>query len=151
MPCPTLRSSPPTSDRVKRSHMGQFSVEIPTFPGSVLSGNQQLDDLMSDHRGFLPFGCSSNVTKELRGRPSYKHLPTDKDSAERRETPWEGSVQAAANPAVVRVRKSSRTVSQPCEAAYPQADLKSGIDQSPISDASRLSSVSLAPTRQFCW
>jgi hypothetical protein len=40
-------------------------------------------------------------------------------------------------------------MSQPWDAAYAQAALKSGIDQSPISVSARLSRVSVPPIRQF--
>src|SRR5579863_7868542 len=58
--------------------------------------------------------------------------------------------QAAANPAVVSVSVSPSIRSQPCETAYVQASLNSGIFQSPISDVSASSSsTSLSPIRQL--
>ena len=48
--------------------------------------------------------------------------------------------QTARMPAVVSVSTSSSTISQPCDAAYEQAALNSGIFQSPTSEVSAISS-----------
>jgi hypothetical protein len=58
------------------------------------------------------------------------------------------NAQAAASPAAVSVSVSSRTTSQPWDAEYKQAALKSGIFQSPISVSDRSCRVSFRPTRQ---